>query len=429
MLGKKKFDYKWMVVAMCALSVFVALGFCSSSQSMFLEPILTHTGLKQSAYSITMSLRYASTSIINIFFGSLIVKYGVKKLFAGGFICLTLSMLLFALADSLWFFYLGGIFLGLGFAWTTTTMVGYLVSKWVNENRGTYMGFILATNGLGGALATNLLTPIIEQSTVSYKNAYFITAIIVAAVGILAVIFIKDKKTDNLVNTNKKSKGDNWAGIEYKVATKKPYFYLTLICIFFTGFVLQSISGIFYSHMTINNISVEVRTLIQTCILIFITATKFLTGFIYDKKGLRFAVILSYTSALIAMLSCVFVKNTIIGIIACFVYVVFSDIALPLETIMLPIFAGDLFGRRDYSKFLGICVSVNTAGYALGSPIMGLSRDIFGTYIPMFYVGAGLMLVVAILMQYIINSANKEKRKIELEMARAEEQGVQSVAN
>ena len=414
MLGKKKFDYKWIVIGMCALVVFVALGFCSGPQGLFLEPILAHTGLKQSAYSINLSLRYASTAIVNIFFGSLIVKLGVKKLFACGFISLTLSMVLYAVSEQLWSFYLAGIFLGIGFAWTTTTMVGYIVGKWVSEKRGTYMGFILATNGLGGAIATNILTPIINQSAVSYKNAYFIVAIICAVVGILAVCFIKDKKTTEIVGNGKQAKGDNWVGIKYKGAHKKPYFIFALISIFLTGFVLQSITGVFYSHMEIKNIPVNIRTLIQTLSMIFLTATKFLTGIIYDKKGLRFAVVFSYTSALIAMIACALVENSLIGIIICFVYIITADIALPLETIMLPIFAGDLFGRRDYSKFLGICVSVNTIGYALGAPIMGLCRDIFGTYVPMFYAGAVIMLIVAVMMQFIINSANKEKQKIAL---------------
>ena len=49
-------------------------------------------------------------------------------------------------------------------------------------------------------------------------------------------------------------------------------------------------------------------------------------------------------------------------------YGILSALALPLETIMLPLIAQDLFQGPQYNKMLGIIVSVNTAGYAVGTP-------------------------------------------------------------
>ena len=69
---------------------------------------------------------------------------------------------------------------------------------------------------------------------------------------------------------------------------------------------------------------------------------------------------------------------------------------------------------------LGICVSVNTAGYSIGAPIMGFVFDAFGSYVPAFYAGAALMLLTVIAMQFVINSANKEKRRIEEELENQE---------
>ena len=66
-------------------------------------------------------------------------------------------MLCYALATNVLLLYLGGILLGIGLSWTTTTMVGYVINIWSKNNKGTIMGAVLAANGVGGALA--LVTP------------------------------------------------------------------------------------------------------------------------------------------------------------------------------------------------------------------------------------------------------------------------------
>ena len=143
----------------------------------------------------------------------------------------------------------------------------------------------------------------------------------------------------------------------------------------------------------------------------------------YDKKGLRFTMTINYICAFFAMGLMAFIGPSTIGIVLCFIYLVLADIALPLETIMLPIYAGDLFGRKEYAKMLGICVSVNTAGYALGSPVMGFVFDAFDSYRPAFYAGSVLMFITVVIMQFVITSANKEKNRIEREVMAQENVG------
>ena len=82
---------------------------------------------------------------------------------------------------------------------------------------------------------------------------------------------------------------------------------------------------------------------------------------------------------------------------------------------MLPIYAADLFGRKSYAKILGIFVSVNTAGYAVGSPLMNLSYDIFGSYKPALILVASLMVVVFIILQFVVSAGNKEFNRIKNE--------------
>lgn len=134
-LKQKKLNWTGiLVVAACFCMSFVCLGFCSSNKSLYLGAITEALGIKRSLFSINDSCRYVSTAVVNLFFGTLIVKVGVRKLVAAGFLCLITSTLIYATATNVAVFYVGGSFLGIGLSWCTTTMVSYLVGKWYPES-------------------------------------------------------------------------------------------------------------------------------------------------------------------------------------------------------------------------------------------------------------------------------------------------------
>ena len=96
-----------------------------------------------------------------------------------------------------------------------------------------------------------------------------------------------------------------------------------------------------------------------------------------------------------------------------FARVVFAAIALPLETIMLPLFASELFGNKCFAKMVGMFSAACTAGFAIGAPIGNLFYDIFGNYNFSFVLFACLMLFVSIAMQFVLRAAYKERKIIE----------------
>ena len=206
---KKKFDYSWVIIGACILMVFTALGFCSSTKGLYVKPITAVMSIGRGVYSLNDTCRFISTAVINIFFGALIERFGTKKLIGAGFIALILSCITYAFATNFVVFCIGGLLLGLGLAWTTTTMVGCVVNKWCKEKKGTVMGVILAANGVGGALATQVVTPIIYEdgNPFGYKNAYLVTALILLAVGVLIVaVFRENPKVQKETASNVQEK-------------------------------------------------------------------------------------------------------------------------------------------------------------------------------------------------------------------------------
>jgi len=424
---KKSFDYKWVIAGLCFLMIFTCLGFCSSNKSLYITAITEALDVKRSAFALSDSIRFIATSIFNIFFGSMVAKFGTKKLIGAGFVCLITAMLLYSIAPNIYVFYIGGFLLGMGFSWTSTTMVGCVVNKWCKENRGTVMGAVLAANGFGGALAAQIVSPIIyeEGNPFGYRNAYRLVALIVFCVGVVVMIFFRENPK-NYVQTGevvhkKKARGAGWIGMDYSEAKTKGYFYVGAVCIFLTGMVLQGITGVAAAHMRDVGLDAGFVATALSVHSLALAAFKFLTGIIYDHKGLRFTVNMCAISGVAVMLMLAIITPSPLGKVLAVLYSIFSSLALPLETIMLPIYANDLFGEKSFNKILGIFVSVNTAGYAVGSPLVNLGYDINGTYTPILIILTVVMAITVVMLQFVISAANKERLRILREAAVLEE--------
>lgn len=416
LLKNRQWNYKWVVAAVCFLMVFVTLGFCSSNKSIYIGAITEATGIPRGLFSFNDSCRYISTAVINIFFGSLIEKHGAKKLVLCGFISLICSSLLYSVAENIAVFYLGGVLLGIGLSFTSTAMVGCIVNKWFKENKGTIMGAVLAANGLGGATAAQIIYPIIyeENNLFGYRNAYKLVALILFIAAIIILIFLKEQpKTQEKTKftvAKKKPKGDSWAGVDFSKVKKLKFFYMVMACTFVVGFMLTGINGVAAAYMRDVKLDAAYIALVLSVHSVALTAFKFLTGFMYDKLGLRFTMTMCSLAGVFAMFSLVILSNTVEGKVFAMIYGVISSLAQPMETVMLPILVGDLFGTKSFNKILGVFITVNTAGFALGSPVINFVYDKLGSYRPAF-LGCGiLMVLVVIVLQIAITKGHKFRK-------------------
>ena len=406
-MEKKKFqfDYKYVIIALCCIMEFTTLGFCSSPRSIFIVPVTEALGITRSAFSLSNSARYITTAVVNMFFGTLIYKFGPKKLICTGFISLISSMLVFSFAPNAFILCVGGVLLGLGFSFTTTTMVGAVVNKWCKKNKGTIMGLALASNGIGAAIALQILSPIIQKEVFAYKNAYRLVAIILAAVMLLIMIFFRSAPKGVDVRegaTAKKQKPD------YKAILKTPYLYPAAFFIFSAGMVLQSVHGISAPLFQDSGMSMDTVTNILSLSSLFLFFTKFGVGFIYDRLGVRHTSTICYTSSMISVILLFIVSQTA-NIPLAYAYTAFAALALPLETIMLPIYARELFGEKRFNEALGIFASVNTAGYAVGEPLSQLCFDLFGNYNICIYISVAMMLIALVVVHIVITVAKKQQ--------------------
>ncbi len=405
-MRRKAIDYKYVIAGICFVMVLAGLGFCSSAKSMYFAAITDALGLSRSAFSINDSCRYITTAIVNIFFGAMVEKFGTKKLIIAGMVSLIISSLLYSCATTLFLFYLGGVFLGIGVAWTTTSMVGVVVNRWFNKNKGTVMGIVLASNGLGAAIAIHIITPIIYSSAFGYQSAYRMTALILLAVTLFVVLLYREKPPmeETVEKADAETKVEQ-SGIEYSELIKKPYFYAIIAGIFFH--MLVSVGGITTPHFTDIGLSPSFVASTLSVMVIALAVFKLLSGVIYDHMGIRISTNICLVSVVISKLLLLFITNSFSGKVLTVAYCLINALATPIETVMLPILALDIFGQKCFNKALGILTSVATIGQALGTPLLNLFYDYGNSYGSAFVSSALVSVFVVIIMNLAMNKGAK----------------------
>ena len=414
---KKKLDYSWVIICLCFLLSFMCLGFCSGNKSLYLSAITEALNVPRSLFSLNDTVRYITTTVINLFFATLLQKLGVRKMVAIGIFCLIAQCLISATATGVWGFYLAGVFLGCGLAFCTTTMISFIIRRWCKTNTGKILGFVLAANGIGSAAATQVVSPIIYQegNPFGYRSAYLLMAGILLVVGLVVVPLMREAPEGGVPikpHQKKASGSRDWPGLDWEVVKKKPAFYLAAVCIFLTGMCLQGLVGINAAHMRDTGIDPTYVAAMLSLHSLVLACSKFLTGVSYDKFGMRVTMTVCHISAILATLLLSLAGAGAFGRASAAGYAVISSLAMPLETIMLSLFAAELFGTRAFPHTMSIFAAVNTAGYAVSTPVANWCFDSFGSYVPVILCYCGIMAAVTVVFQFILSAAHRDRKQL-----------------
>ena len=419
-LIKSRMDYKWVILVVCFLMEFLCLGFCSSNVGLYTVPVTQALEIDRLAYSYWSSIRYAVQVLVALFFGTLVNRFGVKKMVFLGLCAMVSATAIRAFGTGLVHFYLAGALHGLGIVFVGGTMAGTIVRRWFHQNVGRYTGIVMSANGIGGAIAAQIITPIINNGeTFGYRKAYLLSAAVALAISVVILIFLRDTAADSPAagKQKKASRGVMWTGLEYEEVKKKAYFYIAAILVFLTGISLQSIGSITIVYMTDLGISPAFIAATATVSSLTLTLSKFAVGTTYDKWGLRAALLMCQLAALGTFVLKGLLTNSTLGMVMAMTATVFSSIALPLETVIIPLMTNDLFGSAAYTKALGIFMAMNSLGLCLGSPVGELFRKITGDYRLCFWFFGGVMVAVIVVFQFVLRAANKQKNAILTEKA------------
>lgn len=120
-------------------------------------------------------------------------KFGTKKMVCVGLLGLTGSVAIRACATNVSQIYIGSALWGLGIVFSGGTMASTVVRRWFHRDVGRYTGIVMSANGIGGAIAAQIISPLINSGEVfGYRKAYLLSAAVSLAVSIIVLLFLRE---------------------------------------------------------------------------------------------------------------------------------------------------------------------------------------------------------------------------------------------
>ena len=319
-----------------------------------------------------------------------------------GFALLSCAFLIFSLANSLPVFYLGGAVQGLGVTLCSNATCSYLVDGWFKKNKGTVLGLVFASSGLGGALFNVLVARTILVA--GWRASYRLTAWIMLAMAIVMTALVRDPG-GAAGERRRRASSESWEGAPLSVLFRQPYFYGIAAFIFVLGVLCNPIYSLAPAHLTDLGFDRMFAARAVGTLFIVLAVSKVAVGIIYDRFGLRFAVVLCMVSGIVSMLLLAGARSKFSAVL----FAVLMGVEMPIETILLPMIIASLMGRKAYTSLIGAAFAMISAGIALGNPLVNFIYDRCGSYAPALY---GLCVVsLASLLMYFWCEHQAEKLK------------------
>lgn len=393
-LGTREFPYRWVIAAACFGMIFICDGFAAGYRGLFLTAVSNGLGVKRTLVSVSESCRFLAAALVSIFYGTLRARFSARKLTGAGFFILTAALILYSCTNTVYGFWAAGALMGIGTSFISTTMASSLIHQWFDKNVGSITGVVFASSGLGSALGSQIVSPILYgEDPFGFRTAYRITAVVVVAAALVIVPLLREKRTAAPVEgKNKKGKADSWS---ITAESRGDGIYKTVIgiCVFLCAASIMGVNSIYSSHMLDVGIPAGTAGRAAGILSLSLLASKLLTGVFFDRFGLHTVLGICQGATAVAFTMLLLLNETAAA--AALIFPVVFAFALPLETIMIPLIVSDVFGTAAYNRVLGFYTAVTCAGFTVAGPLSNLIFDTFGSYRTAILGYGGVMILVS----------------------------------
>ena len=323
----------------------------------------------------------------NLFWaGPLLEKLDLRIILSAAVALVGVALLIMSNAQSIAWFYVAGVLMGLGNAWLLWLIVPVVVGRWFKKRRGTLIGVGMACTSISGTLLSPVFSGIIEST--GWRSAYLYQAILVLVICLPLSIFVvrsrpEDKGLKPLgwddpeilkAESEAQTKTD---GVTLKQALKRPSTFI--LCCVFAGLanIGLTMNYFFPSFATSLGYDAATGALLASTIMLASLFGKLILGFLNDRS-----IVLSNIVGIVPMmigLACMIFFGASNSMWLFFGAVCFG-VFFAVQPTNVPQVARKLFGNVSYDRIFTYVAVVMPLCAAFGSTFWGWIYDTTGSY-------------------------------------------------
>jgi len=380
----------WRIVAVCFLVATFGWAFGFYGQSVYLAELQRQHGWPASLISGATTFFYLFGAAIVVFVSEAVKKFGPRNCLIAGICATAVAAISLGQVREPWQLYLADAALAFGWAGMSLGMITNTLGLWFDKKRG--MAISLALNGasFGGIAGVPLL--VIAIGHFGFSQAMIIAAVVMLVL-VVPVVLLFVGRPPRPRGGAAVSARDAPSATQIRARALRDVGFLSVT----TAFALVLFAQVGFIVHLIAFLDPVIGRASATTAIALLTAMavvgRVLFSTVIDRLNQRLASALSFMSQAAALLVLINFRNDYLLIASCavFGFSVGNLITLP-----------SLIVQREFaSSIFGVLVSLQTAiaqiTYAFGPGVVGVLRDLSGSYTLPFYGCIALELTAAVL--------------------------------
>jgi len=297
-------------------------------------------------------------------------RFGPRRLMLSGIVMCGVAVIGLSTMTTRWEFYSFYLLMALGYMCGGPLPNQVLTSRWFSKSRGKAMGIAYLGIGIGGMLVPQMSRWLNMQ--MDWRSSLVVLGLIMIIIAFPMAWFVQE-------NPEGMARGaiTNQPELPFKNILKNSSFYLLAIgsmCAIGTVAGVSQNLKLFFS-LDLKYTQGEAAN-VMSLVLAASIVGRLLMGWLADKYSKKHVMILIYLLVSISILMLYFASTP--GVIYLFAFV--FGIGLGGDYMIIPLMAAELFGIKVMGRVMGLVLTVDGIGEALGPILAGGLRDHTGSY-------------------------------------------------
>jgi predicted MFS family arabinose efflux permease len=379
----------WRIVAVCFLVATFGWGLGFYGQSVYVAELHRLHGWPASLISAGTTFFYLFGALLVVFVSEAIRGFGPRNCLLAGIFAMATASVAIGHASEPWQLYLADAMLAFGWAGTSLGMITNTLGLWFDHKRG--MAISLALNGasFGGIIGVPLLVAAI--GAFGFSGALLVAAIVMVVLMVPVILVFVGRPPLRTATLTAGAEAPSSRQIRAQAFRDIAFLSLSiafaLVLFAQVGFIVHLIA---FLDPVIGRSGAAAAVALLTAMAV---AGRLLFSTVIDRLNQRLASAISFASQAVALAIIINAHNQIVLIAACglFGFSVGNLVTLPSLIVQRE------FDSRAFGVLVSLLTAINQVTYAFGPGVIGLLRDLSGSYALPLYGCIGLELLAAAL--------------------------------
>ena len=402
----------YIIAAVCTcLMACGAMGLVNA-YGVFYKPMADAMQVGQGAITLHMSISNLIVGFSTPVVARMISRnVRIKSILTFGAVLILVSGLVIALCHNVMIMNIAAIVRGIGFSAVSMMIITMIIGNWFVKYRGTLTGLALSFSGIGSAIASPVLSSMIQNY--GYEKTYIGFVIAIFLFILPSIFFVPLKPQDigmrpygeNEVNGNPQKKAAANMDLPF---TSRSALFVSLIVLVLCIVLLTSLSPHLSSLAQTYGFEASIGAALLSFSMIGNVASKFVLGAMADRIGACKGVVCMMATSLAGLvLSLMNPGGTLPLLAGGFLY----GTCYSIGSLGISMITRTLYGDAQYGNAYSVITVFTSVASAAGLTLIGMMYDLTGSYFSSVIGGIVMIAIAFACLIFIYRTASKQAAK------------------